>query len=210
MNCPNCGSYYEGNIAFCAQCGTPLKNNTNSNAGSAQNNGFASPQGDGFVAPANSAGPQNGGYNYGGAQGGPSHGGPAYGGPSYGGPGMGGGYKAPIQQRNIVVCIILSIVTCGIYGIYWMICLANDLNVASNHPEDTSGGMVFVFTLITCGIYGYYWYYKSGQKVGEIHTKVTGYPDSGNSVLYLILGIFGLGIVNYCLIQSELNKVASM
>ena len=25
-----------------------------------------------------------------------------------------------IQQRNIAVCIILSIVTCGIYGLYWL------------------------------------------------------------------------------------------
>ena len=31
-----------------------------------------------------------------------------------------------IQQRNIAVCIILSIVTCGIYGIYWLICLNDD------------------------------------------------------------------------------------
>ena len=33
-----------------------------------------------------------------------------------------------IQERNIVTCIILSIITCGIYGIYWEICLVNDLN----------------------------------------------------------------------------------
>ena len=24
-----------------------------------------------------------------------------------------------IKQRNIVVCILLSLITCGIYGIYW-------------------------------------------------------------------------------------------
>ena len=47
MNCPNCGSYYEGNIAFCAQCGAPLKNVQNA---APQNNGFSAPQGDGFVA----------------------------------------------------------------------------------------------------------------------------------------------------------------
>lgn len=208
MNCPNCGSYYEGNIAFCAQCGAPLKNVQNA---APQNNGFSAPQGDGFVAPAPGSAPQH--HGYGGPQGGPAYGGPNYGGPGYGGPqggGFGGGYKAPIQERNIVVCIILSIVTCGIYGIYWMICMANDLNVASDNPNDTSGGMVFVFTLITCGIYGWYWYYKAGEKVGQIHQKVTGYPDKGNGILYLILALFGLGIVNYCLIQSELNKVASM
>lgn len=45
-----------------------------------------------------------------------------------------------IQQRNIAVCIILSIVTCGIYGIYWFIVLSNDTNTVSMrrmpHPEE--------------------------------------------------------------------------
>lgn len=36
-----------------------------------------------------------------------------------------------IQQRNIAMCIILSIVTCGIYGLYWYACLTNDTNTAA-------------------------------------------------------------------------------
>ena len=28
-----------------------------------------------------------------------------------------------IPERNIVTCVILSIITCGIYGIYWFICM---------------------------------------------------------------------------------------
>ena len=44
-----------------------------------------------------------------------------------------------IQQRSIAVCIILTIVTCGIYGVYWFICLTNDANTASN-TFGTSGG----------------------------------------------------------------------
>ena len=60
-----------------------------------------------------------------------------------------------IQQRNIAVCIILSIVTCGIYGIYWFIVLSNDTNTVSNAENATSGGVAFVLSLITCNIYGY-------------------------------------------------------
>ena len=33
-----------------------------------------------------------------------------------------------IQPRNIALCIIFSIITFGIYGIYWMIKINNDLN----------------------------------------------------------------------------------
>lgn len=31
-----------------------------------------------------------------------------------------------IQSRSIPLCIILSIITCGIYGLYWLVCLANE------------------------------------------------------------------------------------
>ena len=36
-----------------------------------------------------------------------------------------------VEQRNVALCVILTIVTCGIYGIYWLICLVNDLNYAT-------------------------------------------------------------------------------
>ena len=47
-----------------------------------------------------------------------------------------------MKQRSVGIAILLSIITCGIYGIYWMICLVNELNTASDRPGDTSGGVV--------------------------------------------------------------------
>ena len=44
-----------------------------------------------------------------------------------------------IQKRDIAICIILSLVTCGIYGLYWLSCLADDVNTVSDNPGDTSG-----------------------------------------------------------------------
>lgn len=121
-----------------------------------------------------------------------------------------GGYKAPIKNRSIALCIILSLVTCGIYGIVWMISMADDLNTASGATGDTSGAMVFVLSLVTCGIYALYWMYKAGEKVGRIR-EMQGMTDSGNNgIIYLVLSVFGLGIIAYCLIQSELNNVASL
>ena len=69
-----------------------------------------------------------------------------------------------IQQRNIAVCIILSIVTCGIYGIYWFIVLSNDTNTVSNAENATSGGVAFVLSLITCNIYGFILGLQAGRE----------------------------------------------
>lgn len=119
------------------------------------------------------------------------------------------GYRAPIRYRNIGLCVVLSIVTCGIYGIYWMVCLIDDLNIACEQPQDTSGLTVFLLSLVTCGIYMIYWCYKAGDKVTYIRRRAGAPVDSNTSTLYLILAIFGLALVNYCLIQSELNNVAA-
>ena len=120
-----------------------------------------------------------------------------------------GGYRANIQKREIVVAVILSIVTCGIYGLIWFINIINDLNVAAQTPEDKSAGIIILLTIVTCGIYGYIWLYKAGEKVDKIR-GFNGEAPQSSSLLYLLLCIFGLSIVVYCLIQSELNKVAAL
>ena len=112
-----------------------------------------------------------------------------------------------IKERNIVTCIILSIITCGIYGIVWFIQMTDDAAFASG-DNSMSGGMAFLLTLVTCGIYGYYWAYKMGKIVYDAKVK-RGLRASDNAVLYLILQLFGLGIVNYCIMQSDLNEMAN-
>lgn len=112
-----------------------------------------------------------------------------------------------IEKRNIAVAIILSIVTCGIYGIIWFIKLTDEINLVSNHPGDTSGGVAFLLTLVTCGIYGWIWYYKMGEKLDEASVG-RGLPSQSRGILYLLLGFFGLGIVSYALMQDSLNNLA--
>lgn len=113
-----------------------------------------------------------------------------------------------IQKREIVMALVLSIVTCGIYAIIWMIKMADDINYVTGDANATSGVMVFVFSLITCGIYSIIWQFKAGSRLAAAGAQ-RGITIKDNSVLYLILCLFGLGIVNYCLIQTDLNKFAA-
>ena len=110
-------------------------------------------------------------------------------------------------KRNIAVSIILSIVTCGIYNIYWFICLTNETNLASGRNQDTSGGLAFLFNLLTCGIYGIYWSYKMGEKISEARVQRGLSADNNFPIIYLLLSIFGLSIVTHALIQNELNNL---
>lgn len=79
----------------------------------------------------------------------------------------------------------------------------NDANALT--PDDsytTGGGMAFLFTLITCGIYSWYWAYRMGTKVDKFKN------GGSHTILFVILQIFGLGIVNYCILQDTVNDYA--
>lgn len=99
-----------------------------------------------------------------------------------------------IKKRNVALAILFTIITFGIYGIYWFVCLTNDSNTICPEKKTASGGLAFLFSIITFGIYGLYWNYKLGDKL------------TGSGALYLILSIFGFGWINYILAQSEINK----
>ena len=109
-----------------------------------------------------------------------------------------------IQARSIPLYIILTIITCGLFGIYWLIVMADDMNALANDGDTTSGAMVFLLTLITCGIYGWYWVYKQGQRVDTLNGQ-----QANTGIIYIVLNVVGLSIVTYALIQNELNKHAT-
>lgn len=182
--CPKCGQPHEGNPAFCPSCGASLfVQNAQEKA-----RDFGSNIGQQAQDLGQNIGQSFQNANFG----------------QYFPPSQAGF----VPSRNIPLYLILTLVTCGIFGLYWIVCLVNDLNTAAGTPDDTNGITVLLLDIVTCGIYGLYWMYKAGEKVTAIKAR-RGIPDSGNTgILYLILQLLGLGLINYCLIQNEINQVA--
>ena len=120
-----------------------------------------------------------------------------------------------IGRRSIAACVIFSIITCGIYGLYWIYKMNQEINIISNHEDDTSGGLVILFGIITCGIYYVYWAYKMGDKLKEYYTKNKSNEGEDLPVLFLILMIANYiacgicTIVCYCLMQDRINKIVT-
>ncbi|TLG77414.1 DUF4234 domain-containing protein [Culicoidibacter larvae] len=111
-----------------------------------------------------------------------------------------------MNKKSIAAVIILSIVTCGIYYFIWMASTTNQLKMYNEDYNGTSGGMVVLLSIITCGIYGMYWWYQIAKKVTLAQQKA-GMPTNDNSILYLILAIFGFGIIGSAILQSDLNNL---
>ena len=106
-------------------------------------------------------------------------------------------------RRSVPMCVILSIITCGIYQLYWFVCVTNEADAVTGEPGP-GGGMSLLFTILTCGIYGVYWGWKMGDKLDASRARHGVVPGSF-AILFLLLNLFGLQIVTLAIIQSELN-----
>lgn len=83
---------------------------------------------------------------------------------------------------------------------------ANDVNTITN-DNGTSGGMVILLSIITCNIYYLVWLYNAGKRLDDVRNK-NGERTLNQEILYLLLALFGLGIISMCLIQDEINRYA--
>ncbi|MCL2056569.1 MAG: DUF4234 domain-containing protein [Oscillospiraceae bacterium] len=111
-----------------------------------------------------------------------------------------------LQERGIALYIILSIITCGIFGIYWYYCIASDL-YNNRHNIPTTPVLTIVLYIVTGGIYGIFVYYKWGQAMTAL-CREHSIPDEDRAILYVILALFGFSIINMALIQNDLNQLA--
>ncbi len=109
------------------------------------------------------------------------------------------------MKRNIGLSILFTILTCGLYGIYWFYKLTEEVNELSE-DYSTSPGLAILFSIITCGLYTLYWAYKMGKLIAVAKEK-HGQSPNDESVLYLILSVLGLGIIVYAIMQSHINNM---
>ena len=102
------------------------------------------------------------------------------------------------DDRGIASYIILSIITCGIYGYYFIYKMAHDVNLACDGDgESTTGlGMFIVLSFITCGFYAYYWYYKLGNRLADNAPRYgLSFREDGTTVLlWCLFGLLVCGI----------------
>ena len=116
-----------------------------------------------------------------------------------------GGFGRIGERREPGLVLILSLLTCGIYYLWWIAEVSKETQEFLNEP-DTSPTMEVVLTLVTCGIYNIYWDYKMGKKIARMQGAV-GMTPTDNSVLYLVLDLLGVGVVNGLMEQGALNDV---
>jgi len=98
-----------------------------------------------------------------------------------------------MKKRNPIAVLILSFITLGIYGIYWMVVTKNGMK--------SRGADIPTAWLIIIPFVNWWWEWKFSQGVEKVTNGGMTAP-----IAFLLLWI--LGMIGGAIIQSELNKVA--
>ena len=168
MFCENCGTQIEDGAKFCPNCGTPV-------ASSSEVKGFVYNE----SAQAPGAGQTyNNNYN------------------NYQNTSYNAGPQAfmPLRtDRSLLIFILLTLVTCGIYLYIFMYYMIKDINTAcAGDGDETPGLIVYILlSLVTCGIYSYIWLYKVGERLAR-NCQRYGYSVTENGTTVLLWFIFGM------------------
>ena len=94
-----------------------------------------------------------------------------------------------IEKRDVALSVILTFITCGLYGLYWMYKLTEEIHALSGKPRTPDGGTVVLYTILTCSFYFYYWLYKIGGELVDLRRENGLPPDSVSNKTYMIVTV---------------------
>lgn len=126
-------------------------------------------------------------------------------------------HSEKITHRKFWKYLLLSIVTCGIYGIYVLCGYVKDINKVcdGDGKESKNYIVVLLLSIVTCGIYGVYWWYTQGER---LYNAAPGYGitvrEKGSTILiWMLLGCtlmpgVGLLVATYIMFDN-MNRIAS-
>ena len=109
----------------------------------------------------------------------------------------------PYFKVDPIIVLLLGVVTCGLYNIYWNIKVAEVLNAVSGKEILSSPVAVFAGCCYPVNVYFFYIAGKDG--LPEVYKK-TNSPMKDDTVLLLVLGFF-LPMVAAMIVQGDINKL---
>lgn len=106
--------------------------------------------------------------------------------------------KQLTTDRGLLKYILLSLVTCGIYDLFFIYSLAADINEACREDGKQTAGLIkfLLLSLVTCGIYSIYWYYATAERLAAYgkRNNVAVEIDGAKFLLWYLVGALICGV----------------
>lgn len=121
---------------------------------------------------------------------------------------------APIERRSPEVVLLLALVTCGLYLIYWYMCMYRELEQLRGEPLTGTGFWIdFVLVVCTAGIWGLWVDYRMANAILELEERNGMQVNRDHPTLIVVLDL-GLHItlgftfaLTSAIMQDHLNKL---
>ena len=108
-----------------------------------------------------------------------------------------------VHKRKIWICVLLSIITFGIYYVYWQYLLLKNVKAINKDETKCTKEML---CLIFVPLYPIYWWFTRGKIVRD-RAAEAGCSVAGNENAYLLLNIFKLNIISMAIMQNDFNSL---
>jgi len=110
------------------------------------------------------------------------------------------------HRIDVATGVILSVVTCGFYNIYWNYRQMQALNTLLGRLEYDFVKWLLL-SIVTCGLYHVYYEYRMGSDI-QTWLSQNGREEKQNLALIgLLLSVVGLTVLADAVYQHELNKL---
>ena len=109
----------------------------------------------------------------------------------------------PVFKVDPIIVLLLSLITCGLYLIYWNIKVAEVVNAVSNKEVISTPVAVFSGCCLPVNLYFYYVLGKDG--LPNVY-KRTGELNKDQSTLLIILGLF-FPMAAAMIVQGDINRL---
>src|SRR5260370_27882633 len=92
------------------------------------------------------------------------------------------------KERSPALVLLFSIVTCGIYHVYWYFAVLYEMRDAGHSPTGNSPWLDFLLAVVTFGLYGLYVDYRLRKEILELAAEC-GLRGHDTSFIALLPGI---------------------
>lgn len=116
------------------------------------------------------------------------------------------GYQS-VQPRSVILYIILSVLTCGIWYLVWVYQLASDINKLAERqgrPKGLDPILSLILILVSCSIFQIFFFWKEENAVSQLTSSR--YTVQNQSVLTGLLALF-CPVASAAIIQDQINSI---
>jgi polyferredoxin len=107
--------------------------------------------------------------------------------------------------RSPIMVIVYSMITCGIYSIWWWYTIMTELKNFTQDEEINPTTNLILLLVLSC-IWMFILPYKMGKWIAKAQ-RLAGLPEEDKSTTWLILSLLCLSVFVTYMIQVELNKI---